>query len=236
MSAAIELDKVRFSWSSQVPIIDIDHWRVDCGDTLLLRGASGSGKSTLLSLLAGINKPQRGEICLLGSDITRLSARQRDKFRADHIGYIFQQFNLLPYLSAHENVLLGVHFSALRRQRLTQSATQTATDYLSRLGLSKQQQQQPAAVLSVGQQQRVAAARALIGAPEILIADEPTSALDTEHRDVFIKLLLELSQANNTTVVFVTHDATLAGHFNTHTELSQLNPLPQTASAGGSNV
>lgn len=233
MPAAIAIEDLLFSWSSQAPTIDIKQWRVTTGDTLLLRGASGSGKSTLLSLLAGINKPQRGTIRLLDTDITQLSARQRDKFRAEHIGYIFQQFNLLPYLSAQENVLLGVQFSALRRKRLSQTAGQTASDYLTRLGLSVQQQQQPAAALSVGQQQRVAAARALIGAPELLIADEPTSALDTEHRDAFIQLLLELSQANNTTVVFVTHDATLAEHFHTHTELSVLNNAQPIAVAGG---
>ena len=236
MSAAIAIDGLQFSWPSQSPTIDINQWRVETGDTLLLRGASGSGKSTLLSLLAGINKPQQGKIRLLDTDITQLSARQRDKFRADHIGYIFQQFNLLPYLSAQENVLLGVQFSALRRKRLNQSAARTVRDYLTRLGLSQQQQQQPAAALSVGQQQRVAAARALIGAPELLIADEPTSALDTDHRDAFIKLLLELSEANNTTVVFVTHDASLAEHFHSHTELTTLNHARQQDAAGGDGV
>lgn len=223
MTAAVELEHLVFSWPSQAPTLQIPNWRVDTGSTLLLRGASGSGKSTLLSLLAGVNTPRAGRIRLLGTDISRLNGRQRDRFRADHLGYIFQQFNLLPYLSAIDNVLLGIHFSRLRQQRLKKTPNQTATDFLGRLGLSTAQQQQPASQLSVGQQQRVAAARALIGAPELLIADEPTSALDADRRDVFIRLLVELSQANGTTVIFVTHDASLTPHFNSHIELASIN-------------
>ncbi|AVJ56906.1 methionine ABC transporter ATP-binding protein [Idiomarina sp. OT37-5b] len=224
-TAAVELTDVKFSWPAQRPTLDIPHWQVEQAGTMLLRGASGSGKSTLLSLLAGVNTPQQGKIELLGTDLARLSARNRDKFRADHIGYIFQQFNLLPYLSALDNVLLGVQFSKQRRQRLREPAEKTANDYLTRLGLSQRQQHQPAAELSVGQQQRVAAARALIGAPELLIADEPTSALDADRRDRFINLLLELSNANGTTVIFVTHDASLAKQFQFCTELSDINQV-----------
>ena len=234
MTAAIELTDVKFSWPSQALTLDIPHWSVNQGQTLLLRGASGSGKSTLLSLLAGINKPQGGTVKLLDTDLAQLSSRQRDKFRADHVGYIFQQFNLLPYLSALDNVLLGVQFSKTRRQKLQDSPIKTATHYLTRLGLSTLQQQQPAAQLSVGQQQRVAAARALIGSPELLIADEPTSALDADRRDAFISLLLELSVANDTTVVFVTHDAALATHFSAHTELTSINnSMPVTEVSDG---
>lgn len=223
MTAAIELTKLRFSWPGAQPIIDIDHWQVPQGSNVLLRGASGSGKSTLLSLLAGINTPEHGSIRLLGTEMQKLSARQRDKFRADHIGYIFQQFNLLPYLSALDNVLLGIKFSKRRQQNLSESAAETAADYLSRLGLSPAQQNQPAAELSVGQQQRVGAARALIGFPQLLIADEPTSALDADHRDAFVKLLLELSEANGTTVLFVTHDSALAPFFDSHVELYDIS-------------
>ncbi|RUO75480.1 ABC transporter ATP-binding protein [Idiomarina seosinensis] len=223
MATAVELTGLTFSWPGSSPTLDINHWQVAQGESVLLRGASGSGKSTLLSLLAGINTPQKGVIKLFETDLSQLSARQRDKFRADHIGYIFQQFNLLPYLTAVENVLLGVKFSKHRQRKLSQSATNTATDYLLRLGLTAAQQQQPAAQLSVGQQQRVAAARALIGGPELLIADEPTSALDADRRDNFIKLLLELSAANNTTVLFVTHDVALAPYFNTHVELTEIS-------------
>lgn len=229
MNAAIELTELRFSWPGAQPTIDIAHWQVAQGDTVLLRGASGSGKSTLLSLLAGINSPQQGNIRLLDTELGQLSSRRRDKFRADHIGYIFQQFNLLPYLSALDNVLLGIKFSKRRQQQMTESADKTARNYLSRLGLSAAQQQQPAAELSVGQQQRVGAARALIGSPELLIADEPTSALDADHRDAFVTLLLELSEANGTTVLFVTHDGALAHHFDHHVELNEINnPLAES--------
>lgn len=224
MSAvAVEIQQLKFHWSADKPTLDIESWQVQQGESVLLRGASGSGKSTLLSLLAGINKPQSGTISLLGTDVSQLTARRRDRFRADHIGYIFQQFNLLPYLSAMDNVLLGIRFSKRRQQRLSDSPETTAQQLLNRLGLSQQQQQQPAAQLSVGQQQRVAAARALIGSPELLIADEPTSALDANNRDSFIQLLLELSEQRGTTVLFVTHDPALARFFDSHVELDNIN-------------
>lgn len=229
MTAAIQINNLSFGWQPSQPTLDIPQWHVDVGDTVLLRGASGSGKSTLLSLLAGINTPQQGQIKIFDTDISQLSSRQRDKFRADHIGYIFQQFNLLPYLSALDNVLLGVQFSKRRNQRLAGSPEVTAREYLTRLGLVDKQQQQPAGQLSVGQQQRVAAARSLIGAPELLIADEPTSALDADRRDAFIELLLELSADNNTTVLFVTHDSSLSSLFKTHIELNDINRCKQEA-------
>ncbi|NQZ05320.1 ABC transporter ATP-binding protein [Idiomarina sp.] len=225
MASAIEIDRLAFAWQGDQLTLDIPHWQVEAGETVLLRGPSGSGKSTLLSLLAGINVAKQGSVKLLEQSLSELSGRKRDRFRADHIGYIFQQFNLLPYLSALDNVLLATRFSPKRRQRVTesgQSAEQLAIQYLQRLGLSATQQQ-AAANLSVGQQQRVAAARALLGAPELLIADEPTSALDSDRRDDFIKLLLELSEQNNTTVLFVTHDASLGQYFNRHVELSDIN-------------
>ena len=226
MASAIEIDRLAFAWQGDQLTLDIPHWQVEAGETVLLRGPSGSGKSTLLSLLAGINVAKQGSVKLLEQSLSELSGRKRDRFRAYHIGYIFQQFNLLPYLSALDNVLLATRFSPKRRQRVTesgQSAEQLAIQYLQRLGLSATQQQQAAANLSVGQQQRVAAARALLGAPELLIADEPTSALDSDRRDDFIKLLLELSEQNNTTVLFVTHDASLGQYFNRHVELSDIN-------------
>ena len=223
---AVNLEKLSFSWAGQKPTLDIPAWQVKQGETVLLRGPSGSGKSTLLSLLAGINTPEQGWLDLFDTAFSSLSGRQRDRYRADNIGYIFQQFNLLPYLSALDNALLACQFSKKRRQRLAEkgtSAEATALEMLKRLGLSSEQIQQQAHTLSVGQQQRVAAARALLGAPKLLIADEPTSALDAEHRDTFIQLLLELSSQNNTTVIFVTHDAALSSYFDKHVELNELN-------------
>lgn len=223
---AVNLEKLSFSWAGQKPTLDIPAWQVKQGETVLLRGPSGSGKSTLLSLLAGINTPEQGRLDLFDTAFSSLSGRQRDHYRADNIGYIFQQFNLLPYLSALDNTLLACQFSKKRRQRLAEqgtSAEATALEMLKRLGLSSEQIQQQAHTLSVGQQQRIAAARALLGAPKLLIADEPTSALDAEHRDTFIQLLLELSSQNNTTVIFVTHDAALSSYFDKHVELNELN-------------
>ena len=223
---AVSIEKLLFSWSGQKPTLDIPAWQIKQGETVLLRGPSGSGKSTLLSLLAGINTPQSGSLNLFETAFSSLSGRQRDRYRADNIGYIFQQFNLLPYLSALDNALLACQFSKKRRQRIAEqgsSAEATAHEMLQRLGLNSAQIEQPAHTLSVGQQQRVAAARALLGAPKLLIADEPTSALDAEHRDTFIQLLLELSSQNNTTVIFVTHDAALSSYFDKHVELNELN-------------
>ena len=223
---AVSIEKLLFSWSGQQPTLDIPAWQIKQGETVLLRGPSGSGKSTLLSLLAGINTPQSGSLNLFETAFSSLSGRQRDRYRADNIGYIFQQFNLLPYLSALDNALLACQFSQKRRQRIAEqgsSAEATANEMLQRLGLNSAQIEQPAHTLSVGQQQRVAAARALLGAPKLLIADEPTAALDAEHRDTFIQLLLELSSQNNTTVIFVTHDAALSSYFDKHVELNELN-------------
>ena len=134
------------------------------------------GKSTLLGLLGGVAVPQAGRIELLGQDLAQLGSHARDRFRADHIGFLFQQFNLLPWLSAIDNVLLPCTFSARRKRRAEPDPRAAAATLLTQLDLDPTLWNRPAAELSVGQQQRVAAARALIGRPEILIADEPTSA------------------------------------------------------------
>jgi putative ABC transport system ATP-binding protein len=181
---ALRITDLVFRWPRQAQnCLDIPRLELAAGERVFLHGPSGSGKSSLLGLLGGVALPQQGAIELLGTDITRLGGRARDRFRADHIGFLFQQFNLLPWLSALDNVLLPCTFSARRRERAGNAdraprpnaccATSTSTPQLWR---------KPAGELSVGQQQRVAAARALIGRPEILIADEPTSALDAERQ------------------------------------------------------
>lgn len=233
MSTCVELNQLEFSWpGAQSPLLSIPHLSLSRGERVLLRGASGSGKSTLLSLIAGIHTTAPGQVQVLGHDLAKLSQHQRDRLRANEIGYIFQQFNLLPYLSAQANVTLACQFAPARRQRLQgQSIDAAAKLLLDRLGLSHSQQQQPAHQLSVGQQQRVAAARALLGGPALIIADEPTSALDQAHRDDFIRLLFEACAAQDTTLLFVTHDATLAPHFPRTLELQELN-----AASGGADV
>lgn len=193
---------------------------------MFLHGPSGGGKSTLLGLLSGVLLPRTGSVSLLGTRWSDLSGARRDAFRADHLGYIFQQFNLLPYLSVLDNVLLPCRFSALRRQRASQeggSPGAAARDLLRRVCLAEGLWARPAAQLSVGQQQRVAAARALIGRPELVIADEPTSALDAALRDSFMDLLLDACLVSGSTLVFVSHDERLAALFDERLSLSAIN-------------
>lgn len=231
----IELHALRYRWpGSASDCLVIEDLRVAKGGTLFLHGPSGGGKSTLLGLLAGVLLPREGTVSLLGNNWAALSGARRDAFRADHVGYIFQQFNLLPYLSVLDNVLLPCRFSRLRRQRATAAAGSpqaAAGTLLQRVGLSEVLWQRAAAQLSVGQQQRVAAARALIGEPELVIADEPTSALDSALRDSFMALLLQQCRDAGSTLVFVSHDERLAALFDQSLSLSQINRAMQEAAA-----
>lgn len=220
--AVVRLDDVRFRWPGQkADIIALDELRLAPGEHLFVRGASGSGKTTLLNLLAGIHTPSAGAIRLLGTDLASLSARRRDQFRADHIGVVFQQFNLLPYLTTLENVTLSCAFSAKKRRSMASTSSgQTAKELLRSLNLDDELHRAPVSKLSVGQQQRVAVARALIGGPEILIADEPTSALDADNRDRFLELLFREVEAQGCTLIFVSHDPELATRFERSIELT----------------
>jgi putative ABC transport system ATP-binding protein len=218
----IGLEQVRFRWPGQSShIVSIDELSLDAGEHLFVRGSSGSGKTTLLNLLCGVHAPSSGTIRLLGTDLSRLAPGRRDQFRADHIGVIFQQFNLLPYLSTLENVTLACSFSGRKKRRASESTDvrETARSLLADLGLEPELHRASVNKLSVGQQQRVAVARALIGGPEILIADEPTSALDVDNRDRFMDLLFRETEARGCTLVFVSHDPHLAGRFGRSIEL-----------------
>lgn len=223
----VELDNLGFAWPGQAECLDIRHFNLARGETLFLEGPSGSGKTTLLALLGGVQRPNRGQVRLLGRDLGQLATARRDRFRVDHSGFLFQQFNLLPFLSVLENVLLPCQFSALRRARAKarHGAPQDAALTLLRaLGLTDPGLPgRPARELSIGQQQRVAAARALIGQPELVIADEPTSALDSDHRDAFLQLLFTECAAAGAGLLFVSHDRSLAGRFDRHLTLAQLN-------------
>ena len=230
----IHLKSLRFAWPNQAPLLAIENLQVAKGEKLFLRGPSGSGKSTLLGVLGGVLQPQAGEVQLLGQRLTPLSQAARDAFRADHIGFVFQLFNLLPYLSVIDNVLLPCRFSPSRKQRVREKGgnlTREAARLLTHLQLTESLWQRPVTELSVGQQQRVAVARALIGHPELLIADEPTSALDSDTRDAFLALLLEECHTAGTTVVFVSHDAALEEQFERCVLLTDINdtalPSPQ---------
>jgi putative ABC transport system ATP-binding protein len=220
----IDIHKLQFRWRENVPLVlDIDSLQIAPGERIFIQGPSGSGKSTLLSLIAGVLTPQRGRLSILGSPLPDLRGAARDTFRADHIGFIFQMFNLLPYLSVLENVTLPLYFSDRRRRRVD-SAEQEAIRLLSHLDMAAPEiLSRPVTELSVGQQQRVAAARALIGSPELLIADEPTSALDADRRDAFIQLLIDECDAAGTTLVFVSHDAALQSRFDRSIALHEIN-------------
>lgn len=222
--AVIDISQLQFSWQTGLPLVlDIEELQVQAGEKVFIRGPSGSGKSTLLSLLAGVLTPQQGNIQVLGESLTALRPSQRDAFRASHIGFIFQMFNLLPYLSVLDNVTLPLHFSALRRKRVV-NAGEEALRLLSHLDLADHALlDRPVTELSVGQQQRVAAARALIGRPELVIADEPTSALDTDRREAFIRLLLNECDTAGSTLLFVSHDTSLQTFFDHSIALDELN-------------
>ncbi|MGF1727680.1 ABC transporter ATP-binding protein [Photobacterium nomapromontoriensis] len=220
----VKLQKLIFAWpKTQHPVLDIPELIINQGEHVFIKGPSGCGKSTLLGLLTGINQVQHGSIEILGIDISQLKASQRDTFRADNIGYIFQQFNLLPYLNVIDNVTLPCQFSKQRKQQLSTSATEMAKQLLQRLHLPKEQLDKAVVELSIGQQQRVAAARALIGAPKLIIADEPTSSLDHDNRSAFIELLMEQANLAQSTLIFVSHDPTLEPLFDRTIDLQQLN-------------
>ena len=223
--AVVELTDVRFAWvRGSPPVIDLEQLRVETGERVFVRGASGSGKSTLLSLVAGVVTPQAGSIRILGRDMGALSSAQRDRFRADHIGLIFQMFNLIPYLSVLENVTLPCGFSAQRRTAAGPSVAAEALRLLEHLDMAAADVLHRAVTeLSVGQQQRVAAARALIGAPQLVIADEPTSSLDADRRRAFIDLLFGECARERAALLFVSHDASLAPLFDRAIEFSELN-------------
>jgi putative ABC transport system ATP-binding protein len=208
---------LRYAWPAKGAALAIDDFDVHHGERMFLCGPSGSGKSTLLGLLAGVLVPAAGDVRLLGQSLATISPASRDRARARHVGYVFQQFNLLPFLGPVDNVLLGCAWSSERASRAgNDKAAQRAEALrlLDALGLdARAVSRARTGELSVGQQQRVAAARALIGGPDLLLADEPTSALDAANRDAFLRLVFAQCRLHGTAVVFVSHDMALAGHF-----------------------
>jgi len=221
VAPALSVRGLRYRWpGAERDLLSIETLEVGAGQTLFLRGPSGCGKSTLLALLAGVLVAGPGQVSALGACWQAMSASGRDRHRAAHLGYIFQQFNLLPYLSVLDNVRLPCRFSTVRAARAPAGAAEAL---LARTGLPYVLWRESAGRLSIGQQQRVAAARALIGAPEIVIADEPTSALDEDLREAFMDLLLGACAEAGSALVFVSHDARLAGRFERVVDLPRLN-------------
>jgi putative ABC transport system ATP-binding protein len=232
----IQLADLQFTWPRQrLPVLDIAGLAVAPGERIFIHGPSGSGKSTLLGLLGGVLVPQRGAVRVLGVELNRLAASLRDRFRADHIGFLFQLFNLVPYLSVIENVVLPSRFSGRRRSEATRtdkSVRDEAVRLLEHLDIEPALLGRRVTELSVGQQQRVAAARALLGRPEIVVADEPTSALDADRQSAFLRLLLQECSEAGTTLLFVSHDRRLATHFTREIALAELNRVhPEQRSA-----
>jgi len=230
-ASIIGLDNLVFGWGrSDDFLLEVEHLHVARGERVFLHGPSGSGKTTLLSLIAGVLLPQTGTVRILERELNRMNGAARDRFRADHIGIIFQQFNLIPYLSVVENVTLPCYFSPLRRHNAKQRSQSPQTEalrLLEHLDMAHARIiDKPVAELSVGQQQRVAAARALIGSPEILIADEPTSSMDADRRQAFIDLLFRECAELGSTLVFVSHDKSLLESFDRHIDFGRSNPAP----------
>ncbi|MDT4821906.1 putative ABC transporter ATP-binding protein YknY [compost metagenome] len=234
LRVVLAAEALRFTWPGvKTPCIDIEALRITAGESVFLHGPSGCGKSTLLSLLAGVLVADEGRVTLLGHDWSKLSGTQRDRARVAHVGYIFQQFNLLPYLSVLDNVLLPCRFSARREAQAARngSSRDEAEHLLDQMGLDRALWKRQALQLSVGQQQRVAAARALIGQPEVVIADEPTSALDEDRREAFLDVLLTACAVNHSALVFVSHDQRIAQRFARHVLLPEINRAASSAMA-----
>ncbi|MFN3594833.1 MAG: ATP-binding cassette domain-containing protein [Thiobacillaceae bacterium] len=234
MSLLVDIEGLAFAWPGQPLCLEIAHLQMAPGERVFLHGPSGSGKSTLLALIAGVNVAGPGQVRVLGQDLARLRAAARDRFRVDHLGMVFQQFNLLPYLSVLENVVLPCRFSARRRSRALASAGSleaAAGQLLAELDLDPSLWRRRASRLSVGQQQRVALARALIGSPELILADEPTSALDAARQRAFLDLLSEECGRAGAGLLFVSHDLRLAERFDRVEDLTRLNRVGMEAPA-----
>ncbi len=217
---AITMRDVVFRYSkSGKTILHINHWQLDKGQQVFIHGRSGTGKSTLLNLLAGILTCNEGEIEVLGQSLAALSSRKRDAFRASNIGIVFQQFNLVPYLTVLENIQLAAHFASTA----SDVVEQRCIELFKGLKLEQDVMHRRADRLSVGQQQRVAIARALINQPQLLIVDEPTSALDSEAKAGFMAMLMSLVKQHKTTLIFVSHDETLMPFFPQQLSMAELN-------------
>ncbi len=224
-SVCVDIQNLEYSWPNGAHALSVRRFSIQRSERLFLQGPSGSGKSTLLGVIAGVFAPSAGEAMVLNQPFHKMTAAARDRTRADAMGVIFQQFNLVPYLTLVENVLLPCRFSRSRAERVGATEAQRADkarELLERLGLQEEARaNRPASELSVGQQQRVAAARALIGSPSLVIADEPTSALDAKTRNTFIDTLL--SEAKDAAVLFVSHDASLSSYFDRLTAMENIN-------------
>lgn len=225
----LNLSETRFHWPGRTGFgLSVPAFEVAAGESVLLLGESGSGKSTLLSLICGTIVPQSGSVTINGTDIARLSGGARDRFRAETIGVIFQQFNLLPFGSVEDNILLPLRFAPERRRRVDTPRAKAAA-LCAALGLPGEVLASRANSLSVGQQQRVAVARALIGHPPLIIADEPTSALDAGSQAAFLDVLFGQLAAQGTSLLMVSHDARLGDRFDRVVQMDNIASTERAA-------
>ncbi|MBI1494982.1 ABC transporter ATP-binding protein [Halocynthiibacter styelae] len=225
----LQLTDLHYRWPGREGFaLSVPGFSVVAGESVLLLGESGSGKSTLLSLICGTVKADRGLVQVVGQDLAALSGSGRDRFRAEQIGVIFQQFNLLPFGSVADNILLPLRFAPARRKRAG-VVKDTARALCQALGLPDALFQAKAGMLSVGQQQRVAVARALIGQPPLIIADEPTSALDANSQAAFLDLLFRQSEAQKSALLMVSHDPRLGERFDRVVDLSDVAGITRGA-------
>ncbi|MGB0542818.1 MAG: ABC transporter ATP-binding protein [Longimicrobiales bacterium] len=221
-SECIHAQRLTFAYGTGPNVLDIPDFTVHAGERVFLYGPSGSGKTTLLGLIAGVLQPEPGTLNVLGHDVGSLSSAARDRFRASHIGYVFQMFNLIPYLNVRDNIALPVRINTERRSRVNRSLDEAVAEAAAHLGIEELLDEKVTR-LSVGQQQRVAAARAILGSPELIIADEPTSALDADRRHAFLELLFSNVKEAGSTLLFVSHDLGLADQFDRSLSLPDLN-------------
>ncbi len=220
---AVYLKNVVFGYDLRTPVLRVDELVVATGKRVFLYGPSGSGKTTLLGLITGVLTPQQGSCTVLGKDITKMSAPARDRHRGSEMGYIFQSFNLIPYLTVRQNVALPCHVHKRRRLNMVAHTVDKEVERLvARLGLEVYLDRN-VKKLSTGQQQRVAIARAVIGKPSLVIADEPTSSLDADRRADFLELLFEVCDEAQATLVFVSHDRSLMERFEEHIALRDIS-------------
>ncbi|MSR75486.1 MAG: ABC transporter ATP-binding protein [Planctomycetes bacterium] len=205
-----------------VPLKEVD-LNIEAGEFFVLLGPSGSGKTTLLNLLAGIDRPNVGRVIVGGQELTQMSARSLAPWRAENVGYIFQQHHLIPVLTAYENVELPLHLFGLSAQQRHERVALA----LTAVGLADRATHYPRQ-LSGGQEQRVAIARAIVGNPPLLVADEPTGDLDHESGEAVLTLLQRMNREQGKTIVMVTHDLNAAkrGTRMVHLDKGRLNETP----------
>ena len=228
-NSVLTLEDVRFAWGRRASFqLEVPEFDLAEGEAALLLGESGSGKSTLLSLICGTILADAGSVTVAGTQMSSLTSGARDRFRAEQIGVIFQQFNLLPFGSVMDNILLPLNFGPDRRARAG-DAKAVAASLCASLGLPDGTLGSKAAALSVGQQQRVAVARALIGHPPLVIADEPTSSLDAGSQSAFLDLLFDQIRDTGTSLLMVSHDPRLSERFDRVVEMADIAHVERSA-------